>query len=397
MPADQEPSNLAADALRTLKTRAQRGVVILTVRTAVVQVAVLGGQIALARLLVPRDFGVFAIVQFALSFFVFFGDAGLGGALIQQAEPPSHRELSSVFFVQLFIALAVVLLVGISGGLARFVWPDLPESGPWLLRALSLEFLLTTLRTIPCILMERELLFGRLAVVDLLLTLSFYVVAPVLAWMGFGAWALVAAVLAQGVVGLVAAPALRPFRPSPVIDRALLRPILKFGLPFQLNRAVGFVNGAVTPIYAGSRLGSGPLGLINWAQTTAYFPLKLVEIFGRIAFPLYSRLQGEERLLGESFGRTVQLCSAFMAFFVALFLGMGADVIHVVFGDKWMPALPLLHIYACAISFGFFAPLVGSVLEATGRPGLLFRLAIVWTALNWIVVPIATSLRGMEG
>jgi O-antigen/teichoic acid export membrane protein len=393
-PPDHGPPD---DDVETIKHRARRGVLILAIRTVLVQLAVLGGQIALARLLDPRDFGVFAIVQFALSFFMFFGDAGLGASLIQKKIPPTQRELSSVFFVQLAISLGVVLIVVATSGLARVVWPDLPASAPWLLRALSFHLVLTTVRTIPCILMERELEFGKLAALDLIVSVTFYVVATVLAFAGWGVWALTSAVLAQGAVGFVVAYALRPFRPNWVLDRELLRPILKFGIPFQLNQVLGFANGAVTPVYAGSQLGSRPLGLINWAQNIAYFPLKLVEIVGRVAFPLYSRIQDDKALLGESFGRSVQLCSAFTAFFVALFWGMGAQVTHVVFGDKWLPALPLLRVYASAISLGFFVPLVAAALDATGRPQLLLRLSIFWTALNWVIVPLTTPRWGMLG
>ena len=49
------------------------------------------------RALSPRDFGVFAVVQFALSLLAFFGDAGIAGAMVQQAQPPTERELASVF------------------------------------------------------------------------------------------------------------------------------------------------------------------------------------------------------------------------------------------------------------------------------------------------------------
>ena len=157
------------------------------------------------------------------------------------------------------------------------------------------------------------------------------------------------------------------------------------------------MNSAVTPIYAGSKLGARPLGLLTWAQNTAYFPLTLVEIVGRIAFPLYSRLQGNTRLLGESFGRSVQLCAAFTAYFVALFLGMGSQVIEVVFGLKWLAALPLLMVYSGAIAIGFLSPLVGAVLDATGRPQLVLRLALFWTGLNWIVVPLTTARWGTLG
>jgi len=395
--APEPGDGLSGEIVASLKKRAQRGVVILAARTAIVQLIVLGGQIALARLLDPKDFGIFAIVQFALSFFMFFGDAGLGGGLVQKATPPSARELSSVFFAQLFIALGVMVVVFCAAGLAKFVWPDLPDTGPWLLRAISFDLLLTALRTLPCILMERELAFGKLAVLDLIITVTFYVAATLGAWAGFGVWALIAAVLTQGAAGLIAAYVMWPFRPSLVLDRELLRPILKFGIPFQLNRAVGFLNAAVTPIYAGSKLGPYSLGLLTWAQNTAYFPLKMVEIIGRIAFPLYSRLQGNSRLLGESFGRSVQLCAAFTAYIVALFLGMGPAVITTIFGDKWLAALPLLRIYSGAIAIGFLAPLVGAVLDSTGRPRLVLRLALFWTVLNWIVVPLTTPRWGAIG
>lgn len=397
MPDDPPDPKPSPDRLSKLRTLAQRGFTILVFRTIVVQLTVFAGQIALARLLEPKDFGIFAIVQFALSFFVFFGDAGLGSALIQKKEPPTREELSSVFFVQLMIACTVLVVVGVASTFLQRIWPELPDTGPWLLRALSIEFLLTTLRTLPSILMERELHFGKLAIIDLASTLTFYITATTLAWLGYGAWALVVSVLTQGTVAVVTAYSLRPFLPALHFNRQLLRPILRFGVPLQLNRAVGFANNALTPIYAGSQLGPRALGYINWAQSTGYFPLRLVEIFGRIAFPLYSRLQDDRETLGETFGRTVHLCAIFTAFFVGLFLGMGSQLIVIVFGGKWLPALPLLQIYSAAIGIGFLAALVAPMLDATGRPGVLLRLAICWTALNWIVVPITTPIWGMIG
>jgi PST family polysaccharide transporter len=398
LPTDHASGDGAAEiSAETLNTRAKRGVVILAVRTALVQLTVLGGQIALARLLDPRDFGIFAIVQFALQFFGFFGDAGLGAALIQKKVPPTHRELSSVFFVQVAIATAIIAVVGVAAGMVRWIWPDLSAEAPWLLRALSLSLLLTALRTVPAILMERDLHFGKLAVIDAAVSLAFYVVAATLAWAGWGVWALIAAVLTQGVVGAVLAFAFRPFRPSLVIDGSLLRPILNFGVSFQLNHVVGFLNGAVTPIYAGAKLGARSLGLLNWAQSTAYFPLKLVEIVGRVTFPLYSRLVGDEQKLGEAFGRSVWLCACFTSFFVALFLGMGHQVTVVVFGEKWLAAVPLLAVYASAISIGFFAPLAGALFDSLGKPQLVLRLALAWTTLNWLVVPFATARWALSG
>ncbi len=394
-PATPNPEAVALEP--ALRQRARIALAVLAARTTAMQLITLGGQVALARFLEPRDFGVYAVLKFGLTFFVFFGDVGLGGALIQKKEAPSEREISSVFTLQLLLSAGVVALVWASAGLVDRIWTDLPSSGPWLLRILAFDLLLTSLRTIPSILMERGLQFSRLATLDVALNVTFYATALLLARSHWASSALVVAVVAQGVVGAVLAFLLRPFRPRFILDRQALAPIVKFGIPFQFAQLIGFLNGAVTPIYAGAALGTRSLGFINWAQDTAYFPLRAVELVSRVGFPLFSRLQGDPRALGESFGRAVHLCAIATAFFVALLLGMGSNVVHVVFTDKWQPALPLLHVYAAVIAIGFYTPLMAALLNATGRPGLLFRLSCVWVAIAWITVPLTTPRWGIQG
>src|SRR4051794_27413921 len=144
----------------TLGRRARWGVLILGGRTALQQLIVLAGTVYLARVLGPGEFGVFWIVQFALSFFALFGDAGFGAALIQKRDAASQSELSSVFWSQLLlVAFVTSIILATAPWVVRF-WPDLPANSAWLLRALSLSLLLTSLRVVPAILMERELLFG---------------------------------------------------------------------------------------------------------------------------------------------------------------------------------------------------------------------------------------------
>ena len=239
-----EPAALelsAAEAER-LRRAARFGVIALVARTVVLQAAGFAGSVALARLLSPEDFGVFAIVQFALSFFTFFGDAGLAGSLIRQPHEPTQSELSSAFFFQLGMALCVVGIVFAAAGSLHYAWPDLPASAGWLMRALAVDLLLTALRTVPSILLERGLKFGKLAALEVVIQLSFIVTAIAMAALGFHAWALVSAVLVQGTLSLIGAYLLRPWRPSLVYDRVALRPILKFGIVDQLKNVVHFVD-----------------------------------------------------------------------------------------------------------------------------------------------------------
>jgi teichuronic acid exporter len=376
-----------------LQRRARLGVFWLAARTAVQQLIGLAGTVYLARVLGPKEFGAFWIVQFVLAAFTLFGDAGFGAALIQKKAEATDAELSSVFWAQLLLGVAVVIAVFFAAPWVVRLWPGLPPSGIWMLRALSLSLLLTSSRVIPAILLERQLLFGRLSVIDLVLTASFNGAAALLAARGYGTYALVGGVLVQGVAGLVAAYSMRPWLPALRIDLALLRPIMRFGVTFQAKHMAGFVNAAVMPLYAGSALGTYAFGLVSWSQTTGFFPVQIVMILARVNFPLLSRLQHDPEAFGKTLGATVKVCALVTLLFVMLFLGLGPGIVQVIYGGRWLPALPTLYVFATAISIGFIVPIMNGALDALGKPQIMMRLGISWTVLNWLVVLGVMQLR----
>jgi O-antigen/teichoic acid export membrane protein len=389
---EQEASGrLSAEEAERLTFRARIGMVILAARTIVLQLLVLGANVLLARVLDPGDFGVFAIVQFVLVLSNLFGDAGLGGALVQQKEEPTQGQLSTVFWVHVGIVGTLIAGIWFAAPYAPVVWRSLPEGSAWLIRALSFSLLFSFLRAVPTIVMERNLQFGRLSILEVLNSTVFYVVVVTLALSKMRVWSLIAGVVAQSLVVLVVTYAMRPWRPSLVFERAVLGPMIRFGLPFTLKGIINFFNEAVMPVYAGSLLGKERLGYVNWGRNTAYFPLKLVEIVGRVSFPLYSRLRSDPVLLVREIEKNVKICVAGTLFFVGLVYGVGPDLVSVIYGTKWMPALGVVYVFTLAISIGFVSPIIGAAFDAIGEPQIFVRLSIAWTLVNWGSVVLGTS------
>lgn len=393
-----------------LTRRGRRGEIILLARTVINQLTVLGGTVLLARLLEPTDFGIYAFVLLVLGLFTLIGDAGLGAALVQREGIPERRTLSSVFWLQLIIVLAVAVVMNLVANEIQPIWEqmrswwavshqiqELPEDTDWLLRALSVALVLATLRAIPSILMERELEFGRLAALDIVGSLSFYCVAVGFAAAGFGVWALVLGVTCRATLTSILAFLLRPFKPEFVLDAARVKPILRFGVLFQAKNLVGFMNGAVVPLYGGAALGTRDLGFINWAQATGYFPLNLVAVMQRVTFPLLSRFQGDTARFASALERAVRISGLGTMFFIGVILGIGTPLVTIVYTDKWLPAMPLLYVYASVFGLGFITPLVASALDAMGRPGIILKLSLGWATLAWIGVLYATPRWGMLG
>jgi O-antigen/teichoic acid export membrane protein len=139
------------------------------------------------------------------------------------------------------------------------------------------------------------------------------------------------------------------------------------------------------------------VGLLTWAQNTAFFPLQLVAIVSRVTFPLYSRMQEDRKLFVSALEGSVQLTCVVTLGMVGTFLGLGENLIHVIFTDKWMPALPLFFIFSLGIAMGFLMPLVATALDATGRAGVTLRVTILVTAMIWVLVPIGTHFYDATG
>jgi O-antigen/teichoic acid export membrane protein len=197
--------------------------------------------------------------------------------------------------------------------------------------------------------------------------------------------------IAQAAVGGVAMNVIRPYAPTRDFAIKHVRRLLQFGIAYQGKTLTSFANASVTPLIGGSMLGSNLLGINNFAQNLAYFPIMLVNIISRVSFPLYSRLQDDENALAAEINSAIRLSGSATLMFVGLCFGLGKNIITVVYGEKWLPSLPLVYVYASVITIGFLSPVLSAAFDAIGKPHILFRLSIAWTVINWAAVLIGTA------
>jgi O-antigen/teichoic acid export membrane protein len=127
---------------------------------------------------------------------------------------------------------------------------------------------------------------------------------------------------------------------------------------------------------------------VTWSQNTAFFPLRIVEILSRVNFPLLSRLQHDTQAFAKTLEKTIQICATVTLLFVALFMGLGPSLVQIIYGDKWVPALPTFYVFTLAISVGFLSPIINGALDAIGKPRVMMRLGMYWTAINWVAVTV---------
>ncbi len=381
-----------------IKKKSLHGVVALTSRTFLLQVVAFAATFLLTIFLSPAIFGVFYVVSAIISFLGYFSDVGLAAALIQKKETLMREDLVTTFTIQqMLVALLTAAALLLSNKIARFYALD--TSGLWLFRALVVSFFLSSLKTIPSVLLERDLEFQKLVIPSIVETIAFYGIAVFLAWRGFGIASFTWAVLVRGIAGLVVMYVISPWRIGFGIRRESARTLLRFGIPFQLNSFLGLVKDDLFTVFLGKILTFSEVGYIGWAKKWADVPLRLfMDAVIRVTFPAYSRLQHDAKVLGTAIEKTLfGLAATILPSTVGLIFFMAPLISLVPKYAKWEPALFSFYLFAvAAVLAGFSTPLTNAF-NAVGRIKITLWLMVMWTALTWILGVWFISIFSFSG
>lgn len=381
-----------------VKNKIVGGVFALTTRTFILQIISFGSTLILTVLLTPSVFGVFFVVSALISFLNYFSDIGLAAALIQKKAEPSNQELGTVFTIQqILVGSAVIIGLYFSTSVGRFY--NLGHDGELLLQLLLVSFFLSSLKTIPSILLERKLEFNQLVIPQILETAVFYGLAIVLAFKGYGIASFAWAGLARGIVGVVSIYILSPWRITLCLSIPAARELLSFGIPFQANSMLALVKDDLMTVFLGKILQFSEVGYIGWAKKWAEAPLRLImDSIIRVTFPAYSRLQENKEVLRKAIEKSIFFLALSIFFTTALLVLAIHHLVNLIPKySKWEPAVFSFYLFSfSSVIASFSSPLVNA-LNALGKIKITLILMILWTILTWILVPILIVIYGFNG
>lgn len=359
-----------------------RGSLSLILREALLRVVVLVANVALARILAPQVFGIFVILGFFNTFLTTFGAFGLGPALVQRREEPRRAELAALFTFQVSVAAVLVLILGLVAPLLAAAY-HLGSEGIWLIRVMALSFLLISAASTPMAVLERRLAFGRIALIEVSSGVTYQAIAVALAALGLGVWSLVIGTLASGVIWLVATYLATRWLPRVSFHWRAIWPLVRFGLHYQVNSFLSLVKDNIASTFVAALLGAAAVGYINWATTLAFYPLIIVQLMGRVTFPAFARALDDRARLRRMVEATIRY-QCYVAFPVmAALVAFIPQITTLIFTAKWQPAIPLVYFFMLpTLTSTVTWPLIAG-LNALGRPDLVWRLMVMWLALDW--------------
>lgn len=377
--------------------RSIRGIFALTSRTFTIQFLTFVSNFLLTIFLSPQTFGIFFVVSAVIAFLTYFSDIGLAAALIQKKEPVSEEELRTTFTIQQILVVTLVTIALILSPFISSLYRLRPD-GVILFQALCIAFFLSSLKTIPSIILERSLKFEKLVLPQIVETLVFSVTSVVLAIKGFDLTSFTIAVLLRGLSGVIVMYVVQPWRIRLGFSKEVATRLLSFGIPFQVNSLLALLKDDLLTIYLGKVLPLAQVGYIGFAQKWAFTPLRLImDNVIRITFPSFSRLQNEEKMLSQALEKTIFAVSFLVFPSLAGLVILFPYFIEIIPKySKWEPALLSLGFFALNAAFSSISTPLTNILNAVGKIRITLSLMTFWTLATWFLTALGVAYFGFN-
>jgi O-antigen/teichoic acid export membrane protein len=383
--------------LQEIKQKTTSSVLFLSIRNIGIQAVSTLGFFILTILLGTGEVGLFAIVAETVGILGYFSDVGLAAALIQKKQQIEKKDLQTTFVVQQILVILCLIVIS-------FVFNQISFSKGygskefWIFVSLCFSFFAASLKTIPSVLLERKLNFKLISTVDIIENVSFYLIAVIFAYFGFGVYSYAIATFIRSLLGLII---IYKFSPWPIgfsFSLPTAKELFKYGIPFQLNSFIAMAKDKLSNLLVAGILGRDGFGILSWAQKGPRIPLSFMDAIMKVTFPTFSRLQDHPEYLKKSLEKSIYFIAMFV-FPASVGIALIApDIINIIPKyTKWLPAIIPLYFYCANVAIASITSPLTNAFNAVGKITLTTKFMIMWTGLTWILFPLLTIRYGFIG
>jgi len=340
----------------------------------------------LARLLSAEDYGIIAIIQVFIGFFILLSDMGIGAGIIQN-KTLTADDNDNIYSVTVYAAgILMVIFLLLSFPISWFYNNDALVPVGCLL---SLTVLFTTLNIVPNAILMKQKRFKLVGIRTILISFASLILTIILAKYGYRYYSLVVQSL---------------FMSSVTFLFNIISTRLKFIANFKLssiNKIFGFssydfgfniVNyfaRNMDSLLTGKFISSAALGFYSRAYNLMLYPvINLTHVITPVLHPILSEHQDNKDLIYEKYIKIYKLLSL-MGVFVSVFCYFAAaELIATIYGPKWDAVVPCMAALGVSIWFQMTSSSCGSIYRSLGATKLMFRSVTTFVPIQLALIII---------
>lgn len=351
--------------------------------------------IVLARLLTPEDYGCIGMLSVFTSLAASIVTMGFSSALIQKKRP-TEEDYSTIFFWSEAVAVLMYIILFVSAPLiARFYRIPLLSD---VLRVQGLILILNASASIQDNRLRKQFRFKKLAIISLISNSVSIIVAILMAYQGFGVWALVAQGLSSGLVRNLIFWLTNKWKPLLVFSMKSFKELFSFGFYIFLSNIVNRLGNSLQTLLMGRIYNASVLGYYSKASHTEMYASQSVsDVLLQVTYPLYSELQDQKEQLINAIKR-ITITVAYVTFpLMSLLIVLAKPIFVLLYSERWLPSVPYFQVLCLA---GFVIGLQAvnyQPIAAIGKSKLLFKWTIIKRVVGAIIMVGGLLLWGVKG
>ena len=347
-------------------------------------------SVILARMLDPSDFGIIAMITIFFAVAQSFVDSGFSNALVRKTDR-REEDLSTCFYFNIGVGIvAYIVLFLIAPLVASFY--NQPILSP-IIRITGLGVVLNSLCVVQQALFTIKIDFKSQAKVTLSATIISGIVGVVLAYQGYGVWALVWQGVVLSLVRMGLLWLMSKWRPTTGFSKSSFNYLFGYGSKLLASGLLDTIYNNIYPIVIGKFYTPAQLGNYSRALSFAQLPSSnITSILQRVTFPVLSTIQDDIPRLQANYRRLLKL-SAFIIF--PLMTGLAAvafPLIRVVLTPKWEGCSLYLQIICFALMWYPIHAINLNLLQVKGRSDLFLHLEIIKKIVGVCIMCITIPL-----
>lgn len=332
-------------------------------------------QIVLARILLPNDYGIISLIAIFITIANVFVQSGFNTALIQKKDA-NETDFSSVFYLSLFVAaLLYVTLFSTAPFIANFY--DTPQLVA-VLRVLSITLFFGAFNSIQNAVISKKMQFKKLFFSSLGSMILSGMIGIVLAYAGFGVWALVAQQLINQFSIIVILWFTIKWRPKLIFSFERIKELFSYGWKLLVSSLIDTLDKNLRSLIVGKIYSPSMLGFYNRGDQ---FPQLIVSnINGSIQsvmLPALSSEQNNKQRVKEMVRRSI-ITSSFLVLPMMIGLAViGEPLVKILLTDKWLPCVPFLQVFCLSYALWPIHTANLQAINALGRSDIFLKLEII--------------------
>ena len=374
--------------------RAVRGGYWILALQIVTQLLALGKTVLLARLLIKVDMGLLGVALLATDTLKTFSNTGFNTALVQRRDDiRSYLDTAWSIHVIRGVLLFIVLFAAAPVLASIKVPTDKAATAVSIIRAMACVFLLSGFSNIGQVYFTKELDFRRVFIWRTACVLVDIIVAVILLLILRSVWAYVWGRLAACVTSVALSYLLHPHRPRFSIDLQKAREMWRYGRWISVMTILVFLVTSGDDYFVWGYLGVASLAVYQMAYRFSNLPAaQATAVLTQIAFPAFSKLQGDLPRLREAYLKVLSVTSFLALPLAGGIIVLASEFVHVFLTDKWSAVSPVLQVLTIKGALRATGGIRGTIFQATGRPDVMTRLQLA--RVIWLVVLIYPLTAG---